>query len=100
MIFAVPLAVLLLATTIAAFLPGARGVAASTERLKDIQAETRRWRVVGFVLGAGAALATGLSGGLGRGLMLAAPVFAVFVLAGVVFGELRVTAPAGAVRRV
>ena len=39
-------------------------------------------------------------GALGRGVLLAAPVFAVCVLAGVIIGELRVTAPTGDTRRV
>jgi hypothetical protein len=76
------------------------GVAGSalSERLWATARSTARWRlaglVVGFVVGATAA---GLDV-LGRGLLLAAPLCALCVLAGVVAGELRVTSPRGAVR--
>lgn len=43
-------------------------------------------------------LGTAQQGALGRGLLLAVPLFALCVLAGVVIGELRVTAPHGPVR--
>ena len=56
------------------------------------------WRAGGAVLGLVAATWSLQAGSLGRGLMLAAPLFALCVLAGVVVGELLVTAPQGPVR--
>jgi len=56
------------------------------------------WRIAGAVVGLVAwALSLQLDS-LGRGLMLAAPLFALCVLAGVVVGELLVSAPEGPVR--
>lgn len=63
-------------------------------RLSDVRHRTARWRWGGVVLGIGlAGGATQVEGALGRGLMLTAPLFALGVLAGVLMGELRVTAP-------
>jgi hypothetical protein len=56
------------------------------------------WRAAGAVLGIAAAAWSLDADSLGRGLMLAAPLFALCVLAGVVIGELLVTAPQGTVR--
>ena len=60
---------------------------------------TVRWRLAGLVTGLVVALAVGAQGGLGRGLLLAAPLFGLCVLGGVVVGELRVRPPQGPVRR-
>jgi hypothetical protein len=59
----------------------------------------RKWRWGGVVAGAVAGLIIALSMGLGRGLLLAAPVFSLGVLLGVVLGELRTPRPLGPVRR-
>ncbi|MGY1812172.1 hypothetical protein [Blastococcus sp. SYSU D00820] len=67
-------------------------------RLRAVARTTTVWRLAGLGVGlvaAGLALATGA---LGRGLLLAAPALALGVLAGVLIGELRVSAPAAAVR--
>jgi hypothetical protein len=56
------------------------------------------WRAAGAVVGLAAAAWSLQADSLGRGLMLAAPLFALCVLAGVVAGELLVTAPQGPVR--
>src|SRR4051794_32595587 len=58
-----------------------------------------KWRWGGVVAGAVAGLTIALSTGLGRGLLLAAPVFSLGVLLGVVLGELRTPRPLGPVRR-
>lgn len=100
MVIVVPLLLLVAATVAAAFLPRTAGTAPTTARLLGVQAHTRTWRWVGLVLGFGAAAVTVSAGALGRGLLLATPIFAVCVLAGVIIGELRVTAPTGDTRRV
>ncbi|NEA35127.1 hypothetical protein [Streptomyces sp. SID13031] len=58
-----------------------------------------RWRWGGVLVGAVAAVVVSLSMGLGRGLLLAAPVFSLGLVLGVVLGELRTPRPAGPVRR-
>lgn len=58
-----------------------------------------RWRWGGALAGAIAATGVALSMGLGRGLLLAAPVFSLGVVLGVVLGELRTPRPVGPVRR-
>lgn len=69
------------------------------ERLAAATRSPVRWRWAGVVLGGAVAAATLQVGALGRGMLLAAPAFALCVLAGVVTGELRVSAPRGAVRQ-
>ncbi len=70
-----------------------------SERLRAVEASTRRWRALGTVAGlAGGGVAMS-GGGLGRGILLAAPIFGLCVLAGVVAGELRVPSPGGPTRR-
>ena len=59
---------------------------------------TRRWRLAGLLAGAVVAVLSAQQGGLGRGALLAAPLGALCVLAGVLAGELRVSAPRGTVR--
>ena len=63
---------------------------------------TRRiaiWRWSGIAVGALAAWTAAVSGTLGEGLLLAAPLFGTSVLAGVLAGELSVRAPTGPTRR-
>jgi hypothetical protein len=59
---------------------------------------TRRWRLAGLAAGLGVGVITAYQGALGRGLLLAAPLLALCVLAGVLVGELRVSRPQGPVR--
>ena len=68
-------------------------------RLSRVRRRTARWRWGGVALGvvlAGGAIH--VEGALGRGLILAAPLFALGVLAGVLVGELRVAAPEATTR--
>lgn len=71
----------------------ARSVERPSGRLADVARTTRRWRAAGVLLGLVAAALTYRYGSLGRGVMLAAPVFALCLLLGVVAGELQVRAP-------
>ncbi|WP_052720611.1 hypothetical protein [Actinoplanes rectilineatus] len=66
--------------------------------LGQVRRVTAAWRWAGFLAGAAAAGATVAMDGLGRGLLLAAPVFACFVLAGVLAGEFSILPPAGETR--
>jgi hypothetical protein len=59
---------------------------------------TAGWRWAGFLAGLAAGGVAASSGALGRGMLLAAPVFALCVLAGVVVGETTVRSPAGRTR--
>ena len=59
---------------------------------------TGLWRLAGALTGIVAGVVAAYQGGLGRGLMLAAPLFALCVLAGVLIGELRLGTPSGEVR--
>jgi hypothetical protein len=59
---------------------------------------TAGWRWAGVIGGLVAGSAAAGSGALGRGLLLAAPVFGLFVLAGVVVGETSVRSPGGRTR--
>lgn len=68
------------------------------DRLGGVARSTRRWRLAGLLFGLAAAAASAQSGALGRGLLLAGPLFGLCVLLGVVAGELGVRAPAGARR--
>jgi hypothetical protein len=70
----------------------------ATDRLRLAARTTRRWRVAGFVAGVIVAVVTAQQGALGRGLLLAGPLCALCILAGVVMGELQVSAPNGTVR--
>lgn len=60
---------------------------------------TARWRALGLILGLVAGVIMLSDVGLGRGPMLAAPVFGLCVLTGVIVGELLVSAPGGPTRR-
>lgn len=64
-----------------------------------VRRHTAIWRWSGVAAGILAAAVAALSGALGRGLLLAAPLFGLFVLAGVLAGELSVRAPSGRTRR-
>jgi len=70
------------------------------ERLGAVARSTRRWRLAGLLVGLAAAATSVLSGALGRGVLLAGPLFGLCVLLGVVAGELGVRAPADARRSV
>lgn len=71
-----------------------------SERLGVVAHSTRRWRLAGMLVGLVAAVTTALGGALGRGLMLAVPLFGLCALLGVIAGERGVRAPAGARRSV
>jgi hypothetical protein len=64
-----------------------------------VERQAAIWRWSGIAGGGLVAGMAALWGALGRGLLLAAPLFGVFVLAGVLAGELGVRAPAGQTRR-
>src|SRR3954469_17080681 len=70
----------------------------ATERLRRAARTARRWRGAGLATGIVVAIASIQLGALGRGLLLAVPLCALCVLAGVVVGEVRISAPAGPVR--
>jgi hypothetical protein len=57
------------------------------------------WRWAGIVAGAGVAYVAATSGPLGSGLLFAAPLFGLFVLAGALIGEFTGPVPGGPVRR-
>jgi hypothetical protein len=97
----VPLSLLLAVVVVSAVASGRRSRVLPpvlTERLVHTARTTRRWRLAGLVAGVAVAIVSAQHGALGRGLMLAVPLCALCVLAGVVLGELRVSAPQGAVR--
>ncbi|MEU3452840.1 hypothetical protein ABZ671_04450 [Micromonospora sp. NPDC006766] len=67
---------------------------------EHIRRTTRRWRWSGLILGAAVAAVAAGQDPLGRGVLLAAPLFGLCVLAGVVAGESRVVVrPAGTARQ-
>jgi len=70
------------------------------ERLGAVAHSTLRWRLTGMLVGLVAAATATQAGALGRGLLLAGPLFGLCALLGVVAGELGVRAPAGARRSV
>ncbi len=59
-----------------------------------VRRQQLRWRRGGLVAGVVAAIACANAGGLGVGILLAAPLFGLFVIAGVLAGELSVKVPA------
>lgn len=79
---------------------GAGGTALpdDAQRLRAVARTTARWRWAGVGAGAVAVVVAAQVGSLGRGVMLAGPVFALCVLLGVLVGELRVSPVGGAVR--
>jgi hypothetical protein len=100
---ALPVVVVVLALVIVRLVVGARGVnrttAGTAPELQAIARTTGRARLGGVGVGLVVGVLTAYQGGLGRGLLLAAPLFALCVLAGVLVGELRVSAPGGPVRQ-
>ena len=63
-------------------------------RLSQVRRRTSWWRWGGVAFGVALAVgAVQVDGALGRGVMLAAPLFALGVLVGVIGGELRIAAP-------
>jgi hypothetical protein len=76
-----------------------RAVHVSSPELEATARTTGRWRLAGVAVGVVVGVLAAYQGALGRGLLLAAPLFALCVLAGVLVGELRVSAPGGPVRR-
>lgn len=72
----------------------------STAAVARTELRTTAWRLAGLVVGilAALALAMGPPNWLGLGVALAAPAFALCLLAGVIVGEITGTAPASATR--
>jgi len=70
-----------------------RPVAAGADLLAAVKRRTAVWRWSGIAAGTVIGCAAAISGALGRGLLLAAPIFGLFVLLGVLGGELSVRAP-------
>lgn len=62
--------------------------------LGAVARSTGRWRLAGLVVGLLAAVLVARAGGLGLGLLLAAPVFGLGVLGGVLVGEVTAAGPA------
>ena len=65
----------------------------------EVRRTTSAWRWSGVVVGATVAVVAANWGPLGSGLLLAAPLFGLFVLLGVLVGEFSVSAPADSPRR-
>ena len=79
---------------VAALRPRSESAVPSGTRLAQVRRLTGRWCWGGVALGTVLAVGSVQTGGtLGRGVMLAAPLFALGVLVGVIVGELRVAAP-------
>lgn len=96
------LTVVVLVTAVAVALfasPGRAGVPAATDVPASIWRRSSVWRWSGIITGGLAACAAAISGALGRGALLAAPLFGLFVLLGVLGGELSVRAPAVPTRK-
>jgi hypothetical protein len=93
------LAVALAAVAPRYFWANARKTATEADVPVTVSRHIAIWRWSGIAVGALAALAAAVSGTLGMGLMVAAPVFGTSVLAGVLAGELSVRAPTGRTRR-
>ncbi len=100
---ALPVAVVVLVLVVIRLAAGARPVdrpvAPSSPELQAIARTTGRSRLAGVAVGAVVGMVAAYQGGLGRGLLLAAPLFALCVLAGVLVGELLVGTPGGPVRQ-
>lgn len=78
--------------------PAGAGARPSSAAVRAIARTTGRWRAAGLLGGAAAAAVVVQTGALGRGWLLAAPMFGLVVLAGAVTGELRAGRPRGAAR--
>lgn len=99
---AVPLvlvALILVVSRLVGLRAAARPIITSSPELQTIARTTGRARLVGVAVGVVVGVVAAYHGGLGRGLLLAAPLFALCVLAGVLVGELRVGAPSGPIRQ-
>ena len=100
---ALPVVVVALILVVVRLVVGARSaprmVSLPSPELEATARTTGRWRLAGVAVGLVVGVLAAYQGGLGRGLLLAAPLFALCVLAGVLVGELRVSAPGGPVRR-
>lgn len=84
---------------VAARRPSLDAVSRPGPRLSNVRRRTTRWRWGGVAVGVGLAVGVAASGGrLGVGAMLAAPLFSLGVMGGVIVGELRVTPPTCATR--
>jgi hypothetical protein len=99
-----PVVVVALVVVVARMAAGTRAAAVrpvvpSSPELRAIARTTGRARLAGVAVGAVVGVVAAYQGGLGRGLLLAAPLFALCVLAGVLVGELRVGSPGGPVRQ-
>jgi hypothetical protein len=98
-----PVVVVALIVVVVRLVAGARSVGRPvlpfSPELEGTARTTRRARLAGVAVGFLVGLVAAYQGGLGRGLLLAAPLFALCVLAGVLVGELMVRAPGGPVRR-
>ena len=68
-------------------------------RSQDHGRRVLAWRLAGLLVGALAAYAAVQADGLGRGLLLAAPIFGLGILGGALLGEITAPGPAGVVRR-
>jgi hypothetical protein len=93
------LAVALAAVAPAYFWVNARKTATGPDVPVTVRRHIAIWRWSGIAVGAIAASAAAVSGTLGMGPLLSAPVFGACVLAGVLAGELSVRAPKGRTRR-
>lgn len=89
-------------TAAVAWLGPSRSLEAVSIRRGSVPAAAGRrtaiWRLAGVITGLAASGAAAASGALGRGLLLAGPVFGLCVLAGVVAGELSVRPASGQTR--
>jgi hypothetical protein len=98
-----PVFVLVVVVVVARLVAGGRApaqlVAPTSPELQAIARMTSRSRLGGVAVGAVVGVIAAYQGALGRGLLLAAPLCALCVLAGVLVGEIRVSAPGGPVRQ-
>lgn len=88
----------LVAVAAAAFRRRVPGTAELPARARNAARTVAAWRIAGTVVGVAVGVWSLQTDSLGRGLLLAAPLFALCVLAGVVVGELLVAPPEGPVR--
>jgi len=91
---------LLIVLALLVFALSRRPPALVPQRLGDVARATRQWRLIGLLVGLVAAALATQAGALGRGLLLAGPLFGLGALLGVVAGERAVRAPADARRSV
>lgn len=103
MALALPVVVLALVVIVARVVSGRRAVVRTvtlaSPELQTIARMTGRSRLAGVAVGVVVGVVAAYQGGLGRGLLLAAPLGALCILAGVLTGELLVAVPRGPVRQ-